>query len=67
MITLVFLVCSPFTGECYSTTSGAIYSTELACQQDAADILNRNKKLEESGEIAPELAVPRCIQWGDPA
>ena len=67
MITLVFLVCSPFNGECYSATSEVVYTTEAACTQDAADILGRNLKLQEEGKVAPEIAIYRCIEWGDPA
>lgn len=67
MITLVFLVCSPFNGECYSATSTVVYPTEAACTQDAADILNRNYKLQEEGKVPPEKAIYRCIEWGDPA
>ena len=67
MITLVFLVCSPISGECYSATSTVVYPTEAACTQDAVVILARNYKLQEEGKRLPEKAIYRCINWGEPA
>lgn len=66
MITLVFLVCSPLSGECYSATSTVIYPTEDACVQDAAAIMSRVYKLQEEGKRQPEKAIYRCVDWGDP-
>lgn len=67
MITLIFLVCNPVSGTCYSATSQVVYPTEEVCQQDALAILERNYKLQEEGKMPPEQAIYRCINWGDPA
>lgn len=66
MLTLVFLVCSPITGACYSATSEVVYPTEEACQQDALAILDRNLLMQQEGKSPKEKAIYRCVNWGEP-
>ena len=66
MLTLIFLVCSPITGECYSATSTTIYPTEEACQQDALVIMDRVAKQQEADNLPLERAIHKCISWGSP-
>jgi hypothetical protein len=66
MLTLIFLVCSPITGECYSSTSTIIYPTEEACQQDAMVIIDRVSKQQKEDNLPPERAIYKCISWGTP-
>jgi len=67
MITLVFLVCSTVSGECYSATSTTIHFQEEACISEAVAILERNYALQKEGKWPPEKAIFKCIEWGEPA
>ena len=67
MITLIFLVCNVLSSECYSATSTVVYTTEEACMQDAEAILSRNYALQEEGKSPPEVAIYKCVPWGEPA
>lgn len=66
MFSLVFLVCSPLSGECYTATSNVVYPTEEVCVKDAGDITARVYKLQEEGKRPPEKAIFRCVSWGEP-
>lgn len=66
MISLLFLVCSTVTGECYSATSTVVYETEQACEQDAISIMERVYALQALGQHPSERAVFYCHNWGDP-
>lgn len=67
MITLIFLVCSPITGECYSATSTTIYPTTEVCEQDALIILDRVTKQRKEDNLPPEQAIYKCVSWGTDA
>jgi len=66
MLTLIFLVCSPLSGECYSTTSTVVYTTEESCQQDALAILNRVATQRKENNLPIEQALYKCVSWGTP-
>lgn len=67
MLTLVFLVCSTTSTYCYSATSGVVYDNKDDCIQEAVAILDRNYKLQKQEESPKEIAMFKCISWGEPA
>ena len=67
MFSLVFLVCSPLSGSCYTATSTVVYPTEEVCKTDALDIIERNMALQKEGKMPPEQAIFKCIAWGTPS
>jgi hypothetical protein len=67
MLTLIFLVCSTTSNYCYSATSGVTYDNKEECTESAVVIIDRNyASQKQKGELT-EIAVFKCISWGEPA
>jgi len=67
MLTLVFLVCSTTSTFCYSATSEVVYNNKEECIQEAVEILDRNYALQKQEGSTKEIAMFKCISWGEPA
>jgi len=67
MLTLIFLVCSTTSTFCYSATSGVTYNNEEECVESAVAIIDRNYEMQRQEGELKEVAMFKCIAWGEPA
>lgn len=67
MLTLIFLVCSTTSTHCYSATSGVVYDNKEECAEAAVVIIDRNYALQRQEGDLKEIAMFKCISWGEPA
>lgn len=67
MLTLVFLVCSTTSNYCYSATSGVTYNNKEECTEGAVAIIDRNYEVQRQEGDLKEIAMFKCISWGEPA
>lgn len=67
MLTLVFLVCSTTSNYCYSATSGVTYDNKEECTEGAVAIIDRNYEVQRQEGDLKEIAMFKCIPWGEPA
>ena len=66
MLTLIFLVCSTTSTYCYSATSGVTYDSKEECAESAVVIIDRNYEAQRKEGELTEIAVFKCISWGEP-
>jgi hypothetical protein len=66
MISLVFLLCLS-TGECSTTATDAVFSSEEQCHETALAIIEAGQQAVLNGELIAHRAIYRCVNWGSPA